>query len=801
MGTVAFALRAQWRMRWRSWVVVAILISMIGGFVLASIAAGRRTDAAFPEFVARHGFDAAVYAQRPVPAVLRLPDVAASATITGPLSGKPICSCSHPINPADLSVEFIASRHATPWTLVAGRLPNPARSDEVLASFTLQQQNNVQVGTVIHLPFFAHSQSSLLNDEGASPQPTGPIVSLRVVGIEASEIDFPAGSAPLDELLVTPAFRHTVMPTTANSVGYAIRLRGGASELPRFDAEVNALRSPAGVANEDGEFRSVEASIHGQTIGWWILALIGAIVGLAVLYQVLARQAAVERIDYSTMTALGADRRQLVSLGMARHALVAGTGAVGAVLVALLLSPLAPLGEARLAETSTGAKFDALVLPLGALIIIVVVLFLGLWPVWQSSRSARSVRSAQFIEAKPSAIVTRLAAAGAPPSVLIGARHALQTRSDGGRVSVGPAIVGTVLAVVALCGTVVFGSSLSHLTTTPALYGDSYQVDFGTGQPDPSLLRTLEHDPAIADISQGSGTEVTINGKTVSALVARAIRGPLLVDTATGHVPVSGQVGLGATTMRAVGARVGSDVRVSFSSSRGERTVLFRVVSQVALPVLDGGISLGTGAVFSTQGYEAAACPAGPSQARCHTMFERGGGIGILAAAIPGPRGQATVAHYLNAYPSIAEPAEPPTSLVNFGESVNFPFIVAGVVAAFGAATLIHLLIVSVSRRRRELALLRVLGFVNRQIVFTVAWQATTVALIGALVGVPLGIVLGRSIWLAFASRLGVVPVAVVDVPVMTALVICIVLVANLLAVVRQPPARRIEPGRSLRAP
>ena len=139
--------------------------------------------------------------------------------------------------------------------------------------------------------------------------------------------------------------------------------------------------------------------------------------------------------------------------------------------------------------------------------------------------------------------------------------------------------------------------------------------------------------------------------------------------------------------------------------------------------------------------------------------------------------------HYLNAYPSIAEPAVPPTSLVNFGEAVNFPFIVAGIVTVFGAATLIHLLIISVSRRRRELALLRVLGFVNRQIVFTVAWQATVIALIGAVVGVPLGIVLGRTIWLAFASRLGVVPVAIVDIPVITALVICILLVANLLAV------------------
>jgi FtsX-like permease family len=799
MGTVVFALRAQARLRWRSWVAVTLLISVVGGLVLASMAAGRRTDAAFPAFLAQHGFDAAVYAQHPVPAVVGLPDVAAFATITGPLSGKPVCRCTHPINPANLSVESIVSHRAAPFALVAGRLPYRARTNEVLASFTLQQQNDVQVGSVIHLPLYARSQASLLDGEGASPRPTGPIVALRVVGIEASEVDFPAGSAPLDELLVTPAFRRTVMRHTANSIGYAIRLKGGASELPRFDAEVGALKAPAGVANEDGESRSVEASIHGQTVGWWILALIAAIVGVAVLYQVLARQAAAERDEYPTLTALGANRRQLLSLGMARQVVVASAGALGAILVAVLLSPLAPLGEARLAEPSAGVRFDVRVLPLGALAVAVAVLILGLWPVWLSTRSARS--RAQFVETRPSALVAHLAAAGAPPSLVIGARHALQARADGGRVAVSPAIVGAVLAVVALCGTVVFGSSLSHLTATPALYGDRYQLDFGTGQPDPSLLRTLGHDPAISNISEGSGTEVTINGTTVGALVVTAIRGPLLVSIASGHLPRLHQIGLGATTMRQIGAHVGSVVRVSFSSSRQKRTVPLRVVSQVALPILDGGTSLGTGAVFSIKGYEGAACPPGPSDASCRARFERGGGIGILAAAVPGQRGRADVTHYLNAYPSIAEPAVPPTSLVNFGEAVNFPFIVAGIVTVFGAATLMHLLIISVSRRRRELALLRVLGFVNRQIAFTVAWQAMVIALIGAVVGVPLGIVLGRTIWLAFAGRLGVVPVAIVDIPVLTALVICILLVANLLAVVPAVAARHIEPGQSLRAP
>jgi hypothetical protein len=100
-----------------------------------------------------------------------------------------------------------------------------------------------------------------------------------------------------------------------------------------------------------------------------------------------------------------------------------------------------------------------------------------------------------------------------------------------------------------------------------------------------------------------------------------------------------------------------------------------------------------------------------------------------------------------------------------------------------GAATLVHLLVVSVSRRRREMGLLKALGFVNSQIVAAVAWQATALVAVGIVVGVPLGIVLGREVWCAFANNLGVVPVSVVPSGLLVAIVAGILAAANLLAV------------------
>jgi hypothetical protein len=177
-----------------------------------------------------------------------------------------------------------------------------------------------------------------------------------------------------------------------------------------------------------------------------------------------------------------------------------------------------------------------------------------------------------------------------------------------------------------------------------------------------------------------------------------------------------------------------------------------------------------------------------------------GNGGGILASFVSGPRGQAAINHYLDAYRSITALAITPTSLINFGEAVNFPLIFGGMLAVFGEATLAHLLVVSVSRRRREVGLLKVLGFVNRQVALAVVWQATTLALIGIVIGVPLGLVAGRWVWDAFANNLGAVPVSVVPISLVCLIVAGVAVVANFIAVAPAVVATRSNPGDLLRS-
>jgi ABC-type lipoprotein release transport system permease subunit len=136
---------------------------------------------------------------------------------------------------------------------------------------------------------------------------------------------------------------------------------------------------------------------------------------------------------------------------------------------------------------------------------------------------------------------------------------------------------------------------------------------------------------------------------------------------------------------------------------------------------------------------------------------------------------------------------------VNFGEAVNFPLILGLVLIVFGVASLVHVLFVSVARRRREVGLLKALGFVRRQIAFSVWWQTTTVALVGIVVGVPVGIIVGRAIWQAFARNLGVLPESVDPVSVIVAVAAGTLVVANLLAIGPALVASRSRPASLLR--
>ncbi len=593
MGAVRLVFGAELRRRWRSWLILVVLIAVVGGLVLAAAAAGRRTATAFPRFVASHGYDVYIYNQKPVPGLSGLPGVSSVTTIGNPASGQPSCACStHAIIPSDFYInELTPTALRRVVKLVAGQMPAESSPYDVLASFTLQQDYGVHIGSVIHVPLDAASQLPAL-ESGASVAPSGPTVALHVVGIGAAEMEFPSGTTPEYDLFTTPAFARAVNKRIVLASVYLVRLRHGTSSLPRFAAAAGPLHLDY-VSNQANAAAAVAASIHPQAVGWWVLAALAALVGLAVIGQALGRQSVLESEEYPFLVALGLPRRQLVVLGMARNLVMALVGAAGAVIVAFALSPLTPVGEARLAEPSTGFAFDPLVLLLGALATVVVVLLLGIWPALRASRV--HIGGEGVSDAHRSSIVAKVAATGAPPSAVIGVRHALERGRGAASVPVGTALFGSALAVMALCATVVFANSLTHLTATPALYGSDYQLLFsssngGPGNPT-TWVASLLHDHSITAIMLAASDEVSINGHDVLALAGKAERGPILLSKVGGRLPTGDEdIALGVTTLHQVGAHVGSVVRVAVQlPTGGSRTVPFRVVGTASFPSDAGG--------------------------------------------------------------------------------------------------------------------------------------------------------------------------------------------------------------------
>src|SRR6185437_13143972 len=140
-----------------------------------------------------------------------------------------------------------------------------------------------------------------------------------------------------------------------------------------------------------------------------------------------------------------------------------------------------------------------------------------------------------------------------------------------------------------------------------------------------------------------------------------------------------------------------------------------------------------------------------------------------------------------------------PASVVSLASIAGLPVALSGLLALMAAGTLAHTLASSTRRRRRDLAILKTIGFTRRQVRYAVAWQATAIAGIALLIGLPAGVAAGRWAWRYLATQLGVLPEPAIP---LTAIVIAIpaaLVVANLIAATPGQAAARTPPAAVLR--
>lgn len=161
----------------------------------------------------------------------------------------------------------------------------------------------------------------------------------------------------------------------------------------------------------------------------------------------------------------------------------------------------------------------------------------------------------------------------------------------------------------------------------------------------------------------------------------------------------------------------------------------------------------------------------------------------------PGVSPAAAYASLRSEFGSVVLRRLPSEDVLNIQSVDRLPLILASLVALLGVATIGNSLVTSVRRRRRDLAILKAIGFVPRQVAGVVSWQATAFSVVALIVGIPLGVIAGKWTWHLLASSIGSSSPAQVPDLLVALIVPATMLVCNLIAVVPGWSAARVPPA------
>ena len=386
VGAGWLVVRSVLRRRWRSLLAVAVIVGVAGGLVLTALAGARRTESALPRLLdGTRNEDVSLEVSPPwFAAIETLPEVGASAPASFMF-----------VSPDPGSFDVIVPLAGTDGRfgeavnrprLVAGRRPDPGRSDEVLANTEFARRFAVGAGDPLSLASMTPAQLDVLLSGGDPGPPAGPAIEVVVVGVGATAEELANDSAIL---LLTPAFFAEHRDDVAHFDDILmVRLRRGARDLPAFRAGLERVvpaseglivDTNAQTATEIGDATRVQAA------SLLIFAGAAALAGLLTVGQVLARQIATSGAEQAGLRALGLSRRARFASLVAPAVLVAVVGAGLAAAGAFAASGLLPTGFARRVEPANGLAADGLVLGLGGVTLAVVVSALAAMSAWSAS--------------------------------------------------------------------------------------------------------------------------------------------------------------------------------------------------------------------------------------------------------------------------------------------------------------------------------------------------------------------------------------------------------------------------------
>jgi hypothetical protein len=838
-----YRFRATFARRWGGYLSVVLLIGLVGGIAMGSIAAGRRTQSSYPTFLASTNpsdLTVAVYAPNspsgavtPLTArIARLPGVKTVRDLVGPdfvplsPNGTPRLNALNDLLVlASLDGGFLDQDRPG---IVQGRRAVPDNPNEMVMTAHAARVLGVRVGEVVPLGFYTDAQEALpaFGTRRVAPRFRA---GVKLVGIAVfnnsvvqDDIDRAYGFVLLTPALVRKAV--TVSPAAGAPEAYALQLDHGGADVPAVEQDIRRV-VPRGATVEfhvtARVVTEVELAVKPESVALAGFGAIAALVCLVLAAQAISREVRWGDDDRRAMRALGAAPSATAADGLIGILGAVAVGSVVAIGVAVGLSPLSPLGPVRPFYPDGGIAFDWTVFGIGLAVLLgmlgagaVALSYLG-----TPHRAPRGLPQT----ARSSVVARRAESAGMPVAGVVGIRFALEPGRGRTAVPVRSALVGTVVAVALVVATLTFASSLNTLVSHPALYGWNwnYALNPSNAVP-PKALDLLSHDPDVAGWSGFDYNDVAIDDQTVPVLMARSPTELVSPPVLSGHgLEASNQIVVGAATLDVLHKHVGETVFLSYGTPADAPIYVpptrLRIVGTATFPAVGyeslvaDHTSMGTGAMFSEAifppAFQRAVETRDPNLNGPELVFVR------LRKGVGPAAGVADLQRIAYAADKVfaADPhaygqnvavlgVQRPAQIVNYRSIGSTPVILAVGLAAGAIAALGLTLAASVRRRRRDLALLKTLGFTQRQLVAAVAWQATVAAITGVIVGIPLGIVIGRELWTLFAHNLNAVPDPSVPAVPVTIVAMGALVFANLVAALPGRSAARTPTALVLRA-
>jgi hypothetical protein len=769
-------------------VTVVVLIGALGGLAMGAVAAARSTESSAADYVAAShvpqlfvldgvinpgiGLNSAFN-----PALLRrlahLPHVAHLAS-TVELNMGPLSRADHPVLTASIPTQASVNGldfTEDPLSIVQGRMADPSRPDEFVMDVASAKTLGYHLGETVTMGWATNTQ---INSGNFTPQTVIPadqrarVTLVGLTGGQATSLfqDQDAANSSGAIMLFTPPLTDKLLACCSNTMLSALTLQDGNRHLARVENEVKAVLPrgfPFVYVQASSLLETADQTLRPEAIALGVFGGIAGVATLLIAGQVISRRLRLRAADLEILRALGANPPQLAGDGLLGSfgAIVIGAGTAG--LVGLALSPLAPLGPVRpFLQTRVHPDWTVIGLGVAGLITVLAVVALvasvRALP-WRTPSRIRGVTAS-------SRVTAAAAAAGLSPAAVTGVRFALEPGVGRSAVPVRSAILGAALAVTVVVATVTFGSSLNTLVSHPALYGWNwtYVIDGGGGLGDirsSAAARLLDADPLVTGWSGVSYSTLQFDGANVPVLGSKphaVVEPPLL----SGHgLDAADQVVLVATTLHQLNKRVGDTVDVR---APGRPAVRLMIVGTATLPPIgvtgSSHLEMGTGAVLAYQLIPPAD----------RNLFEVTPGPNAILVRVKGgesPRALRSL-QAIGRKLSIAEsggsvlPVQRPAQILEYSSLGSTPVFLGLALAAGAAAALAITLVTSVRRRRRELAVLKALGFTGGELATSVAIQASVAAVIGCAVGIPLGIAVGRALWDLFAGQINAVAVPTV---------------------------------------